>query len=93
MQETRRLHITICTLAWYSLLLLAPALAQTAEPCTGAVTCLQMGINAYERPNYIEALTYLRRAVALDPTKVQAQFYLGLSLNRLAFACSEGSPS
>lgn len=54
------------------------------ENCNGgAETYFQAGLNAYNRSDYVSAVTYLKKSVKFDDTAVEPVYYLAMSYLRL----------
>src|ERR1700758_5112679 len=62
-------------LALWSLCLTAALLSQA--PAQTAAAELDLGVAAYKRAKYDEAIQHFQKAVSLDPTLQQAHLYLG----------------
>lgn len=55
------------------------------ENCNGgADTYFQAGLNAYNRADYVSAITYLKKSVVFDNTKVEPVYYLAMSHLKLS---------
>lgn len=76
-----RLSFWCYLVVWLALVGPSPAVGQANQD---AELAYAKGIVAYGERNYPEALDHFRQAVSVAPDNPDAQFYLGLTLTRLA---------